>query len=68
VLDPCVGTGTALRIITAQARTRRYGIELDSFRAMEATSSLDEVVQGSVFDTHCPVESISLLYLNPPLS
>ena len=27
---------------------------------------LDEVIQGSAFDTHAPVESFSLLYLNPP--
>ena len=66
VLDPCAGTGAALRQITGETRARRYGIELDSFRAMEAGRVLDEVVQGSVFDTHCAVESYSLLYLNPP--
>ena len=47
-------------------QARRYGIELDSFRAMEAGRVLDEVVQGSVFDTYCAVESYSLLYRNPP--
>ena len=66
MLDPCAGTGAALRQITGETQARRYGIELDSFRAMEAGRVLDEVVQGSVFDTHCPVESYSLLYLNPP--
>ena len=65
-LDPCAGTGTALRLITEAADCRRYGVELDSFRAAEAKTILDEVVQGSVFDSHCPVESFSLLYLNPP--
>jgi hypothetical protein len=25
-----------------------------------------EVIHGSAFDVHCPVESVSLLYLNPP--
>src|SRR5689334_19065237 len=64
VLDPCAGTGAALRQISGETPARRYGIELDSFRAMEAGCVLDEVVQGSVFDTHCPVESYSLLYLN----
>jgi tRNA1(Val) A37 N6-methylase TrmN6 len=68
VLDPCAGKGAALRQITSETQARRYGIELDSFRAREAGRTLDEVVQGSVFDTHCPVESYSLLYLNPPLS
>jgi len=66
VLDPCAGTGAALRLITGETQARRYGIELDSFRAEEAGRVLDEVVQGSAFDTHCPVESYSLLYLNPP--
>jgi hypothetical protein len=65
-LDPCVGTGAALQAVACEARARRYGIELDSFRAIEAERVLDEVVQGSAFDTHCPVESFSLLYLNPP--
>ena len=66
VLDPCTGTGAALRQITGETPARRYGIELDSFRATEASRVLDEVIQGSVFDTHCSVESYSLLYLNPP--
>ena len=68
VLDPCAGTGTALQQITGDTRACRYGVELDSFRAAQARRSLDEVIQGSVFDTHCPVEAYSLLYLNPPLS
>jgi len=66
VLDPCAGTGAALRQITGETQARRYGIELDSFRAMEARRVLDEVVQGSASDAHYPVESYSLLYLNPP--
>ena len=66
VLDPCAGTGVALHLITGETQARRYGIELDSFRASEAGGVLDEVVQGSVFDAHCAVESYSLLYLNPP--
>jgi hypothetical protein len=65
-LDPCAGTGDALLRITSGAPVRRYGIELDSFRAAEAAGVLDEVVQGSVFDTHSAVESFSLLFLNPP--
>jgi len=51
VLDPCAGTGAALMLITTAAACRRYGIELDSFRSAAATEVLDEVVQGSVFDT-----------------
>jgi predicted RNA methylase len=68
VLDPCVGTGAALCVLTEGAAARRYGVELDSYRAAEARQRLDEVIQGSAFDTHAPVESFSLVYLNPPLS
>jgi hypothetical protein len=65
-LDPCAGKGHALKLIAGASGVRLYGIELDSFRAIEAAATLDEVVQGSVFDTHSAVESYSLLYLNPP--
>jgi hypothetical protein len=53
-------------VLTACASVRTYGIELDAYRAAEARDVLDEVIQGSAFDTHAPVESFSLLYLNPP--
>ena len=66
VLDPCAGTGAALRTITEGAEVRRYGIELDAHRAAEAKALLHEVVQGSVFETYSPVESYSLLSLNAP--
>ena len=66
VLDPCAGTGAALSAITDGARVRRYGVELDTYRSEEARNALDEVIQGSAFDTHAPVESFSLVYLNPP--
>jgi SAM-dependent methyltransferase len=65
-LDPCAGTGRALDLIAGSAGARLYGIELDAFRAEEALQNLDQVIQGSTFDAHSPVESYSLLYLNPP--
>ncbi len=65
-LDPCAGTGRALQLIAGETRARLYGIELDSYRANEAASMLDQVVQGSIFKARSPVESYSLLYLNPP--
>ena len=65
-LDPCAGTGAALVAITENSCSRRYGIELDSHRALEARTILDEVIQGNAFDAKAPVESFSLLYLNPP--
>lgn len=64
--DSCAGKGHALKRIAGSPGTRLYGIELDSYRAKNAATMLDEVVQGSLFDTHAPVESFSLLYLNPP--
>ena len=65
-LDPCSGTGAALTTLTADSGAQTHGIELDAYRATEAREFLDEVIQGSAFDTHAPVESFSLLYLNPP--
>jgi tRNA1(Val) A37 N6-methylase TrmN6 len=66
VVDPCSGTGAALLTLTVGAPVRRYGIELDAYRAEEARKILDEVIHGSAFDTHAPVDSFSLAYLNPP--
>jgi len=65
-LDPCCGKGAALAALTTDSSARTHGIELDAYRAAEARDVLDEVIQGSAFDTHSPVESLSLLYLNPP--
>lgn len=65
-LDPCAGTGSALAKIACSPDVRRYAIELDAHRAAQARSNADEVVHGSAFDCHTPVESFSLLYLNPP--
>ena len=65
-LDPCSGTAAALKALTSGGAVRTYGIELDACRAVEAREVLDEVIQGSAFDTYAPVESFSLLYMNPP--
>jgi len=65
-LDPCIGEGVAFAEVTRDATTRRYGIELDAERAATALSSADEVIHGNCFDVQCPVESFSLIYLNPP--
>jgi SAM-dependent methyltransferase len=65
-LDPCIGEGHALAAITAGAQGHRCGIELDAYRAEQASTRAHEVVYASTFDVHCPVDSVSLLYLNPP--
>jgi SAM-dependent methyltransferase len=65
-LDPCVGDGGAFAIIASDDKAVRYGIELDGYRADQARIKVQELIYGSAFDVHCPVESFSLLYLNPP--
>jgi hypothetical protein len=39
-LDPCVGDSAAFATITADSNARRYGIELDAYRAEQAGPSL----------------------------
>ena len=65
-LDPCIGEGGAFSEVTSEAKVTRYGIELDAQRAALARSSADGVIHGNCFDVQCPVESFSLIYLNPP--
>jgi predicted RNA methylase len=57
VLDPCAGTGAAMATISSGTKSVRHAIELDAFRAEEARSVLDHVIQGNCFDVHCAVES-----------
>src|SRR4051812_10028498 len=66
VIDPCVGQGTALQIVTSNAPVRRYGIELDGERARISSSKGIETIQGNTFDAIAKPESFSLLYLTPP--
>ena len=66
VIDPCVGQGTALRLVTSDAQVRRYGVELDAERARIAGANGIETIQGNAFDAIARPESFSLLYLNPP--
>ena len=66
VIDPCVGQGTALNLVTHDAQVRRYGIELDAERARIASSKGIETIQGNTFDAIAKPETFSLLYLNPP--
>lgn len=66
VVDPCVGQGTALKLVTKDASVRLYGIELDAERACVANARGIETIQGNTFDAVAKTESFSLLYLNPP--
>ena len=65
-LDPCVGDGAAFAEITSDKKILRYGVELDVGRAEQARNKGIEVIHGNCFDVQCPVESFSLIYLNPP--
>jgi 16S rRNA G966 N2-methylase RsmD len=65
-IDPCVGDGMAFDAITNGAEVRRYGIELDAYRADQARQRIPNVVQGNTLEVQCAVECFGFLYLNPP--
>jgi hypothetical protein len=65
-IDPCIGDGAAFLTITGESCARRYGIELDAYRAEQAATGVDELIHGDCLDVHCPVESCALAFLNPP--
>ncbi|HTP33249.1 MAG TPA: DUF6094 domain-containing protein [Candidatus Acidoferrales bacterium] len=65
-IDPCIGDGAAFLTITGESCARRYGIELDAYRAEQAATAVDELIHGDCLDAHCPVESCALVFLNPP--
>lgn len=67
ILDPCAGEGKAVMAMTRHAPAgRRYGIELDAYRAEEAGKVLDVVVQGDALNTRSRVESFGMAFCNPP--
>src|SRR5260221_11900042 len=65
-LDACIGDGVAFSQIASGEKGLRYGIELEANRAEAARALVNDLVQGNCFDVQCPVESLSLIYLNPP--
>jgi hypothetical protein len=65
-VDPCAGDGVAFRALLEGAPAQRYGIEIDAHRAAQARNLGLDVTQANTMDVRCPVESLSLLYLNPP--
>jgi len=65
-LDPCVGDGAAFTQIASDQKVLRYGVELDAGRAQQSRTKGIEVIHGNCFDVQSPVESFSLIYLNPP--
>ena len=65
-LDPCVGDGVAFTELLVTAHPRRYGIEVDAYRAEQARARGIDTVQADLMEVKCPPESLSLIYLNPP--
>jgi hypothetical protein len=65
-LDPCAGDGAAFTQIASDKKVLRYGVELDAGRAEQSHTKGIEVIHGNCFDVQSPVESFSLIYLNPP--
>jgi hypothetical protein len=65
-VDHCIGDGGAFKAIAGDPQVIRYGIELDAYRVEQARETAQHVIHGGALDVHCPVESLSLLYLNPP--
>ena len=65
-LDPCAGTGAALRALSEGANTSLLGVELDADRAAEANAAGVTTIQGNLFDVRGRAQQVSLLYLNPP--
>lgn len=65
-VDPCVGDGVAFSAVVEGAPARRYGVEIDAYRAAQARTLGIEVMQANAMDVRSNAESFSLLYLNPP--
>jgi hypothetical protein len=65
-LDPCVGDGVAFLHLLQGTQARRYGIEIDANRAEQAARLSIDTLHANTLDVRCPVEALSLLYLNPP--
>lgn len=63
-VDPCCGTGAALRELAPKAR--RYGVELDSERAAEAGARFEKVLPCAVQNVRVSHNSFGLMLLNPP--
>ena len=57
-LDPCAGTGAALKAITADSGAELFGIELDANRAADASRLGLRVIHGNVFDVRARVERL----------
>lgn len=55
-LDPCLGDGIAFAHLLPDAPVRRYGIEIDAYRAEQARALGIETLQANTIDVRCPLE------------
>jgi len=65
-LDPCVGDGVAFKHLLEGTQARCYGIEVDAYRAEQASRLGIDTLHANTMDVRCPAEALSLVYLNPP--
>jgi hypothetical protein len=66
LLDPCCGTGAALRQLAGAVGGETYGIEIARDRWQEAEAVLSHAVLVSAFAVRLAHEAFSCLWLNPP--
>ena len=61
-VDPGIGDGVAFAAITADAPAQRYGIELDSYRAAQASAVVDQLSQLVISDVRQGARRKSALF------
>ncbi len=66
LLDPCCGTGAALRQLVQTVGDESYGIEIADDRYVEAHTLLDHVLHASAQSVRIANGAFSCLFLNPP--
>lgn len=66
LLDPCCGTGAALRQFADVVDGETYGVEIALDRADDAQVVLDHSICGSAFAVRLAHGAFSCLWLNPP--
>jgi len=66
LLDPCCGTGAALRQLADAVGGETYGIEIARDRYDEAQAVLDHALCASAFAVRLAHDAFSCLWLNPP--
>lgn len=66
ILDPCAGTGQAIKQTGEALQAETYGIEIDLERGSQAKEILTRCLITDYQDTRISHGSFSLLWLNPP--